>query len=70
MILFQKYLRRNIKCKTWEDSGKACSGILWLALHTYFKKVVSKEDCHDSGLAVPKRTDDYPVEVVKMLSLP
>ena len=24
-----------------------------------FKKEVSKEDCHDSRLAVPKRTDDY-----------
>lgn len=47
-----------------------------LALHPRLQEV-SKDDCHDSGLLVPKSTDDYPVlscpvlrEVVKKLNLP
>lgn len=31
-----------------------------LALHPRLQEV-SKDDCHDSGLLVPKSTDDYPV---------
>lgn len=66
MILFQKHLilcclRRNIIVRPRKMLVTlVVESHDWLCTLA-FKEEVSKEQCHDSGLAVSKRTDHYPV---------